>query len=51
MANAPVAHPPAENPFDTAIAREIDEWITKATKFIDVTFPAFGKHFLSDAGF
>jgi hypothetical protein len=33
------------------IAREIDEWIAKATKFIDVTFPAFGKHFLSDAGF
>jgi len=33
------------------IAREIDEWIAKATKFIDVTFPTFGKHFLSDAGF
>ena len=33
------------------IAREIDEWITKATKFIDAAFPDFGKHFLSDAGF
>jgi hypothetical protein len=33
------------------IAREIDEWIAKATKFIDVTFPDFGKRFLSDAGF
>jgi hypothetical protein len=33
------------------IAREIDEWIAKATKFIDTAFPAFGKHFLSDAGF
>jgi hypothetical protein len=33
------------------IAREIDEWIAKATKFVDAAFPAFGKHFLSDAGF
>ena len=33
------------------IAREIDEWIAKATNFIDGTFPDFGKHFLSDAGF
>jgi hypothetical protein len=33
------------------IARKIDEWVTKATKFIDAAFPDFGKHFLSDAGF
>jgi hypothetical protein len=33
------------------IAREIDEWIAKTTKFIDAAFPAFTNHFLSDAGF